>query len=378
MTKSSKPGWTLSSTEVIALLSMLYSSPIAFAPIRMFTVAGESAWIAGLVSAVFGALIVVIWVAVCINFPKRELPEIVQSVLGPHIGSLFNLIFALYFLYEAAVAGRIIGEVMLRVLPGTPMVVILSMALFIGVVIARLGPEVMGRLASMHLWIVSAAFAVVVASLTKDLTPSYYLPVITGGVGPVLNAAITPTALLGHVIVISLLLPHMRGVMEAERDQGERWREGLRVGMLGMGITWLFFMIMLTFEQGIFSAEQAARLTIPALSLVRAIKIGAFFERIEVSLVGVWLPAAFLKLSLFLYGTSVFTKHLARTPERRRYVLALAALIVPVTLGIAENVPEFIVFVNGAWPLFQLVVKVAIPLLLLGLLLVKRRLSHAQ
>lgn len=368
----------LSSTEVVALLAMLYSAPIIFAPIRMFSVSGDSTWIAGMVSGVFGALVVTLWVAITSFFPGKVLPEIVEALLGSWLGWTVNLVFGLYFLFEAAVGVRMIAEVMLRILPGTPVVVTAAMAVLVALVIARLGPEVMGRLAGIHLWVVSFAFAFMVVSLGKNVDPRYFLPVLADGIGPVLNASLTPTMLLGHILLVSFLFPHMLVTKEPHLDVRRRFWKGMSVGMLGMGLTWLFFMTLLVLEQAVFGAQEAPRLAIPALTLVRAIRIGAFFERVEVSLVGVWLPAIFLKITVFLYAASIMTKHLTRSQAYRWYVLPLATCLIPASAAFADNTLKLIHLVNGTWTVVQLILKVVIPLGLLGVIFLRTRFDHAK
>lgn len=376
--QQTQQGWTVSSTEVIALLAMLYSAPLVFAPIRMFSVAADSAWLAGFVSGIFGALIVAIWVTISTAFPGMSLPEIVVALLGPWLGWTTNLIFSVLFILETAVATRMIGEVMRRLLPDTPMPAIIVLALVVGLVIARLGPEVMGRLASIHLFVVIVTVIFSAAALAGKSDLGRFLPVMADGIGPVLNASLTPTALLGHVVLLALLLPHMRKTNDPKQPARARFREGMRVGLIGMGLTWMVFHVLLLLEQAVFGAQEAARLAIPALSLVRMIQLGVFFERVEASMVAVWLPAAFLKLTAFLYAAAVMVKHVSGSKEFRWYVLPLVVLIAPIALTLADSTTKLIVLINGTWAVVQIIVKVGIPIVLLVLVPPHMRLRHGK
>ena len=292
---------TLSSREVTALLAMMYSAPIVFAPIRMFDVAGASAWIAGLLAGVAGAAIVLVWVVLSASFPGRILPEFVGEIVGRQIGWAVNLIFSVYFFYEVAVSNRMIAEVVLHVLPETPIGAIMAMSLIVTAVVTRLGPEVLGRMALIHLGVVSVGFLPMIVALAPLVQLRNFLPVLTGGWLPVFRAASPPAALLGHIALVSFLLPLMSKDPAKSGDAQAHGKEGIKVGMLGIGISWLWFYILLLLEQGVFTAEESRRLAIPALSLARAIDFGVFFERVEVSLLAGMVAGRFaqdVRLSL--------------------------------------------------------------------------------
>lgn len=367
----------LSAREVTAILGMMYSAPIIYTPIRMFEVASTSAWIAGLLSGVVGAGTVYIWTRLSASFPRQTLPEFVPRIVGPYVGWAVNLMFLTYFVYEVAISTRMISEVVVQVLPETPIGVIMAMSLVTGALVTRLGPEVLGRMATIHLGIALTGFLFMVVALAPLVQLRNFQPFLVGGWFPVLQATTPPASLFSHITLISFLLPLVPLDPPDENAVQTRFRQGMKVGMIGIGISWLLFFLLLVLAQGVFSADETARLAIPAFSLARAIDFGVFFERVEVSLLALWLPAVLIKTCTFLYVASLTLGHLAATPSYRRYVLPLAGMTLPAAYTLASNLPELIRLVNGAWVIIAIGVKVLLPLLLLILHLVRGRVSSA-
>lgn len=413
----------LSAREVAALLAMMYSAPLVFSPIYMFLTAGRSAWLSGLLSGVAGVVIVLLWARLCAWFPGRTLPEIVDAIAGRTAGWFINLVFALYFLLETGVSARMIGEVMLQILSETPPPVLMALALAAGAAAARLGPQALGRVATVHVGVASGTFVITLVTLASLIDGRNFLPVLVDGWAPVLRGASRPVALLGHVALLAFLLPltrddrvpagserapaapaaetqrqpapgppdpgRARGPRRGSRGsrfaapsteaQAEYFRRGLWAGAAGMGFSWLAFYVMLLLEQGVFSAEEASRLTIPALAVARAIDVGVFFERVEVLLIALWTPAVMIKMCLFMYSAAKMIDHLVGTRDaHRHYVIPVAAAAMPAALTNAVDLLTLVRVINGVWAAMAILVKEILPLGLLCVHLVQRRVARAR
>lgn len=366
---------TFSTIEATAILAMMYSAPIVFAPIYMFHVAGTSAWISGLLAGVAGAVIVLLWATLCAAFPGRTLLEFVPEIAGRWLGWVINLVFGLYFSSEVAVSARMIAEVVHQVLPRTPLLVIIGMTLATVTVVARWGPVVLGRMAVIHLGIISLGFVGMGAGLLPLVDPGNYLPVLTEGWGALLRATARPASLFGHVVLLAFFLPLMQ-LHSPKTGTREYYGRALKVGMAGIGFSWLCFFVLLVFEQGVFTAPEAARLAIPALSAARAIDIGPLFERVEVALLSIWLPAVLIKTCIFLFVAALTVSHLAAVPSYRPFVVPIAGLALPASYSLAIDTPELIELINGAWTVVAIGVKAVLPLILLAVTWIQRLLQR--
>lgn len=363
---------SITPAEIVALLSLLYAIPIVFAQVRMFHVAKESAWASSIIAGVCGALVILVWSKLLNDFPNKTLPEIVTSVLGPWLGWVVNFVFMFHFLIETAVGSRLVGEVMLRLLPDTPLLAIVLGTTVTGTVLARLGPGAIGRLSLIHVGVVTASMIFIVVTLFSMIDSGRFRPLLAVPASDLVIASFPLIGFMGHAILLSFLVAYIPSKRAKPATNWPVWK----IGIIGMGTSWLFFFILLLLSQGVFGAFETPRLTLPVLSLVRSIKIGAHFERVEASLVALWLPSAFLKVGIFLYSTSVMAASLVRTPTHVWLTMPLALVSVPISLMLAKNITHLTYLINGTWALVQIAVKILIPACLLLIIPLKARLER--
>src|SRR5690606_29314779 len=108
----------------------------------------------------------------------------------------------------------------------------------------RWGPVILGRMAVIHVGVVLVGVLGMGGGLFPLLDLGNFLPVLTEGWGAVVRAAIRPTSLFGHVILLAFFLPLLQTPDPNENAQGY-FRRGLRVGMVGMGFSWFCFFLLL-------------------------------------------------------------------------------------------------------------------------------------
>lgn len=354
----------ISSGEAISLLGLFYSAGLAAAPIRLFSVAGYSAWIAGALAGLIGLAVALLWARAGSIHPDEELPQSVVRLLGRPLGLAVNLLLLAYFLSGVAVDVRITGEVLLQLMPETPLFVFAALTLAFAVVVARLGLEVLARIATFHSGLVAVAFVLVIASLAPILEVNAYRPVLEDGWAPVLSASLTPAAHIGQAMVIAVVAPRLFEPLRSGRRSP--FRRLALVSLAGAGIAWFYQFSFLLIEQGVFGPEMSMRLAFPALEVAREVQIGPFFERVEAALVAVWLPSIMLKTAAFLYAASVALKPAFRSEAYRGHVLPLACLAGAAALYGVDNIWDFTRLLNGPWAAFALAVEVFVPLLFLG------------
>lgn len=356
--------YRMASGEVVCLLILVYSTMITFTPIQIARLAGHSSWVAKGLSGLFAAVIILVWVRLLTYYPDRNLPQLTEQVLGKVLGRALNGLFFVYFVFGVSVHVRIVCEVIWNIMPETPLAFFIASALIVMAIIVRLGPEVMGRMATVVMIPLVIGTLGVVFSLSRFVHLHGFLPIFAEGVGPVLLATITPTSFLAEVGLLGLFAANLARPSWPNSLE-DPFKKRLVIAMTALVIAWWLSMVLTLLEQAVLGAEQVARLAFPALKLVRAISIGMFFERVEVSLVAVWLPAALLKIGVFLYGAALFAKHLLGSKAYRHYVVPVAAVSFPGAYTLAANLPKLIFVLNGTWSVITLVILALIPAFLL-------------
>jgi spore germination protein KB len=315
-------------------------------------------WRSNLPVIMTGLGLAFLYLALARRFPTETLIQYCPKVLGRWPGKLVGLMFIWFFLHVAVLDTRVFSEIYASaVLPETPLVVLMVLALAFIAPAVRSGLEVLARMAEL---LVPLLLLIVVGALllaAKDMRLVRLLPLTEGGLSPVLLSALTPTALMGEAVVVTMLYPFLR-----DTRNGARAVLGavLSVGVLGLLVSMAIV--------AVFGDERSHQLTFPFLLLVRYIEVAQILERLESLVIVAFIAVWFLKTGLFLYVTALGLAQWLGLPDHRALVLPLGTLLVTLSLLQNENLPEFLSFFKpDVYFPYASIFTVVLPALLLAL-----------
>lgn len=347
----------------MCLILMVHCTAFVFTPIQMAVTARQAAWVGSLVAIVLALAVSRLALAVGPREPEGFMPAWIEAVLGTWFGRLINGMLLIFFLFKVAIVFRHIQEVVAHVvLPRTPPAVGLALIAVPAATAARLGVEVLSRVAQFYLMIIVAVLLVVVGTLGYAVDVNKLLPVSPVGLGPIVMSSIVPAAFLSEVVFGLWLLPYLR-----RREDLRRATAGAAV--LAGFFTWLIIVLLL----GVFGYREVQRMLIAPVTLARSIRLGEVVERLDIVVLSTWLLAAFLKASLFIYLASLQAAWVGGIRLFRPLVFPIAALGVALSLSLAENVLRFADFITfGAFAPFTFLHTLGLPLLLAVVLIIRR------
>lgn len=353
----------ISSGGFMCLILMVYCTAFAFPPVQVAVTARQAGWVGVLVATVLALALCRLAVAVGPRDPEPFMPAWIEAILGTWPGRLVNGMILLYFLLKVGVVFRHIQEVVAHfVLPRTPPAVGLALMAIPAGIAARLGVEVLSRVAQFYLIIVVGAFVVLAGALGYAVDVEKLLPVSPVGLGPILLSSLVPAAFLSEVVFGVWLVPYLH-------RREDLWRATAGA----VGVAGLFILVIVVYLLGIFGYREVQRMLIPPVVLARSVRLGEVFERLDILLIGSWLLAAFLKASLFVYLASLQAAWVGGIRRFRPLAFPVTALGAALSLGIADNVLRFEDFVNiGAFAPYTFLHTLGVPLLLAAGLLIRR------
>ena len=314
----------IANRQLFIILLMLRSSiVIAFLPVLTTADALQDAWLAGIVSFFGAALLVVLIGALAVRYPQETLVQYSQKLLGKWPGKIISLIPLGAFLFMAATDVRIYADALVTAfLTATPVVFIIGSMVLANAFAARAGIEVIGRAADLFfpLFILAILTSLVLAAPQAWQNLSNLEPVLARGAGPMLRGALTPVALTSQFLVLAILVP---AAVEPKRV--------LRSALGALGLSTVILALISIATIAVLGPQKGARSTFPFLTLVRALQVSEFIERIEVLAMFAWGFAHFIGLAVFLYcGAKGLSEVLGLKSYR---VLVWPMAVVWVTLG---------------------------------------------
>lgn len=134
--------------------------------------AKQDAWLAMLIGALAGFVLLIMYLYMHKLDPHRDLYELLCHYWGKWVGSLGGLLFISYFAYEASRSVRDIGELgALTLLNRTPTEVITFIALIVCADVVWFGPRVWFLLC--HIFLLLLVFGYGILLLLTPFTPGF-------------------------------------------------------------------------------------------------------------------------------------------------------------------------------------------------------------
>ncbi|RAP75743.1 GerAB/ArcD/ProY family transporter [Paenibacillus montanisoli] len=348
----------------ILVILFTVGSTILIIPSGLAFEAKHDAWISSLIGPAVGLIFVALYHLLGQRYPALTFVEIVMHTLGKWIGGAISLLYVFFFFILGALVLRNLGDFMTtQVLPNTPIQYI--HILFVLVVISgvRNGLEVFTRTAEIFLPWVILFFLFLIVLLPYQFKLDNLLPVVGYGIAPVARAALpyigSPYA---ELITLLVLYPYVSNNRKAGK--------AFAIGVLIAGFI-LFLIVMTTIL--VLGPKITAVQMFPSYILAKKISVGHFLERVEVIMAGIWFITIYFKLTICYYASTVSLAHVFKLKECRQLYLPLGFSLIVLSIISYPNTTYFFHIVTRIWSFYSLTFGVLLPLIILGLSLMRRQ-----
>ena len=319
----------ISNRQLWFILFMIRTTIIlAFLPVLTSADAFQDAWISAIITLVASELFVVLISLLNTKFPKLTVIEYSQKLLGKWLGKLFSLIFLWIFLQLAVIEIRIYGEVLQTVfLPKTPMLFITGSMVLASTICVYLGVETLARSADTLFFIFITILAVLIYIPLSEINLQFIQPVFARGLKPIIVSAVTPTALISQIWVLSMITPIT-----------EKPKKTIITATTSIGLS-LIILIIITFLVltilGPFTGQTS---TFPVLSLIRSVKFSEFLQRTEVIIMYGWGFGLFISVSAYLYSGAMAVAQWFKLSDYKHLVWPMSVMWVLMAKQGFENI----------------------------------------
>ncbi|HEY3367855.1 MAG TPA: endospore germination permease [Symbiobacteriaceae bacterium] len=320
--------------------------------------AKQDSWLALLLGG--GASLAVVWLytALARLFPEQSLVAYSRILLGEWLGRLVGLLYLWYGLHLGALVLRNFGEFLTTsLLPSTPISVCIVTLMLLCAYGVRMGLEPLARASQVMvmLLVVQVAFSTILVA--KDVHLENLRPMLEQGPVPVLQAAFGLLSFpFGETVLFALLLPWVRPVGGVKRTV-----------MLTVGAAAIFLAAVHARNVAVLNAHLAGTSRFPSLVVVQFIDVADFLNRLDALIVGNWIVAGFMKVSICLLGTATGLAEWLGGLDYRPLVLPLGAIMAALSILVYDNASAMSAFAAVIWPVYSVPFQILMPLLLLGL-----------
>jgi spore germination protein KB len=114
----------------------------------------------------------------------------------------------------------------------------------------------------------------------------------------------------------------------------------------------------------VLGVDITARSTFTIFEVAKEVKVGQFFERVEVMVGAIWIVTIFIKLAICFYAANLATAQLFRLKSYRSTILPFGMLSIPLSLMAYDDTTEAARFIMGPYPIYSLFFGLFLPLVL--------------
>ena len=309
------------------LFTTILATSILIVPAVTTSIAAQDAWLAIMIGTIPGFFLLGILCWLGRKHPAQTLFQYAETILGKWPGKFFGLLYIWLLLQTAATTTRQFSDYLSTAfMPLTPLSVFTLSLIFLSVFAAISGLEIIARMNEFIILLVTSFLVLVTVLSLPNWEPANLLPVLARGIMPVLRASATPAVFMGEVLVAGILRPYTT-----------RPGRTFVAGATALFFAALLLAVGLVSAIAIFGPTLVATFRFPLHMFVRTINIGDILTRFEVIVMVTWVAGVFIKLSVFLYSTSL---GLAQILGLRQY----RPVVFP--LGIMVAVSSFLFFDN--------------------------------
>jgi spore germination protein KB len=130
-------------------------------------------------------------------------------------------------------------------------------------------------------------------------------------------------------------------------------------------LTVIFGTLIVVLSISVLGLDITARSNFSVFDLAKEIKIGNFFNRVEVLVGGIWIITIFVKLSICFYAANLSTAYLFNLKSYRITVLPYGVIVIALSSIVYQNPAQAVWFITGAYPIYALFHGLVIPAILL-------------
>lgn len=333
------------------------------------SVAKQDAWIAALLTPVFGLPVIWLYWFLGSQYTGMTLVGMIYDLFGKWIGFIIVVGFVFFYFTTASRVVWYIGNfISTQAMPETPANVIDALFLAAIVIGVLFGIETIARASELFLYFASTLFFIAMILVLPNAKIENLQPVLENGLIPILNSTILLSCFLTFpLIALMMIYPiHLNNVIEAKKS--------LIKGYLWGGCIIFTANLMPILVLG---SKITANLRHPVYILAKEINVGIIFTRLEFIVTASWIVTTFVIGILFFYAGVAALSQLLRLKTHKRIVIPMGLIIMVMSWIAYPNIPYEANWIATVWTPYVITYGLILPILLLIVFLIKKQVQKA-
>lgn len=316
----------------------------------------QDSWIVILFSILLCVPLILLYRALMLRFPDRNLIQILEDVYGPVAGKIIGILYAWFFITLTSLNLMDLGNfAKLTIMEETPAVVLVVLCVLVSAWAVSYGLRVVVRYSLLFAVTVLTILIVSVLLVMNQIDPQNFLPMFDLPVKKYIQGThIVTTIPFGEIVVFLMITPNVR---LSRRDLTKCLFWGFALGAFSM-------MLVILRDIGVLG-NTLPLFTLPEFVTLRLVNLGPAFSRMEILFAIILIMLLFFKITFLYYVSVIAVAQLLRVKAYRRLVLAAGALFIAYGFTLYPNPVEHAASAREITPTVWTLFEILLPLLTL-------------
>lgn len=283
----------VSKNQIIWMLFLLITSFVVLEiPGMLIFNSGRDTWLSVIIAWSMDVLLAIVYAYMTLRFYGQNFVQYSITILGKYFGRIVGIMFPIFFMLVTALLLRVLSILLISFfLPGTSVEIILFFCCILIIYAVKKGIEVIARVCE----ILSPFFLSSLLILFFLALPSMKIerlePQLSEGIYPIITGSLFILPFFGICIIMSMYGPicnHPENIFLAK--------------YVAVSIGAFVVCLLVLLSIGVFGVKVSGNMLNPGLELARYIRMGEYFERVDVVWFMISMGAGIIAASCLIWA----------------------------------------------------------------------------
>ncbi|WP_430510789.1 GerAB/ArcD/ProY family transporter [Gottfriedia solisilvae] len=286
---------------------------------------GYDSWMSILVGGLFAQIAIIVIYQLGKRYPEQSLQQYIFSIIGKPLGSLVNLLFALYCAQSSLIVVISYANVLNRwVLFQTPFYVLVGISVVVAAYIASSTLRSISTITQsiLSMFLISAVIILISGMGKGDWR--HFMPIGTHGIGAIIKDAVPAFWAYAGYELLLYVFPFVK--CNKKKD--------IFIAMsIANGLTTLFYLLIAIIVTYNFSESQLNTITEPMVYILRKFR-WPVVQSLDILFMTLWLSITTVTVYVYLFLSARYFAFIGRKEIRKHPLLVWIIGILCFTVGI--------------------------------------------
>lgn len=322
---------------MIIFLVATSSATLNVVPGGTVRVAKQAAWLSPFVALAFIIPVIFVLNGIYKKYKEASFTEVIDDICGAVVGKIVTGLFVFFLTILISEVVRYLAENLVSsIFPSTDIIVFIAVTLFsVSFIVRRGGIVVLARMSEIMFVILVGVLFLISILAGKDIEIGRLTPISHLDFFPVLNASLGIVSLWANLLFIFLFGNYI--------NNKERI---LKVCTWTAVLAAFLTVILLVVTIGVLGASTIELSRLPFALTVRQISVFETIERIEATVVSMWMISDFMLSSIILFTVLNLLKLLFKLSDTKPLCSIYSVIVFFISLMLTRNFFELQVFLQ--------------------------------